>query len=295
MNDFYGLPTKSIANRFVRLEYLAQAGPRLVRMVLDGSQENLFAELPKFVIDTPYGDFYFRGGHRLWHSPEAMPRTYIPDNEGLVVEDLEDGVRLSQPVEAGTGIQKTLEVHLREDRAALAVHHKLSNQGLWPVELSIWAITQFTLGGVVILPQQQGPVDAAGLLNNRTFSLWPYTRWNDARLRLDEPAVLIDTSREGNPLTQPCKIGYYNPHEWIAYWRKGVLFVKRARLVPGGRYPDGGCNSECYCNDKFVELESLSPLTRLEPGQAVEHTEEWELFTSLESAGIPDDIRRLLS
>jgi hypothetical protein len=295
MNDFYGLPTKSIANRFLRLEYLAQAGPRLVRMVLDGSQENLLAELPKFVIDTPYGDFYFHGGHRLWHSPEAMPRTYIPDNEGLVVEDLVGGVRLSQQVEAGTGIQKTLEVHLHEDRAALKVHHKLANQGLWPVELSVWAITQFTLGGVVILPQQQGPLDAAGLLPNRTFGLWPYTRWNDARLHLHEPAVLIDTSQEGNPLTQPCKIGYYNPHEWIAYWRKGVLFVKRARLVPGGQYPDGGCNSECYCNDKFVELESLSPLMRLEPGQAVEHTEEWELFTSLESAGISDDICQLLS
>jgi len=294
MSDFHGLPTKYIENRFLRLEYLAQAGPRLVRLFLAGSHENLFVELPKFVIETPYGDFYFRGGHRLWHSPEAMPRTYIPDNEGLVVEELADGVRLSQPVEAGTGIKKTLEVHLHDSRPALTVHHALTNQGLWPVELSIWAITQFTLGGVVILPQQQGPLDATGLLSNRKLVLWPYTRWHDPRLHLDEPAILIDTRREGIPPTQPCKVGYCNPHEWIAYWRKGVLFVKHAISVPEAQYPDGGCNNECYCNNQFVELESLGPLTRLEPGESVEHTEEWELFNSLDVPVISDEIRRLL-
>jgi hypothetical protein len=294
MNDFYGLPTKSLENRFLRIDYLAQAGPRLVRLFFGGSQENLFAELPKFVIDTAYGDFYFRGGHRLWHSPEAMPRTYIPDNEGLVVEDLADGVRLLQPAEAGTGIQKRLEVHLHADRAALTVQHKLTNQGLWPVELSVWAITQFILGGVVILPQQQGPLDTAGLLANRKLVVWPYTRWSDARLHLDEPAILIDTRQAGSPSTQPVKVGYFNPHGWIAYWYKGLLFVKRARVMEGAQYPDGGCNSECYANDKFVELESLSPLRRLEPGEALEHTEEWELFSSLEEAGIPEEIRSLL-
>ena len=294
MSDFYGLRTKFLENRFLRLEYLAEAGPRLVRLFLAGSQENLFAELPKSVIDTPYGDFYFRGGHRLWHSPEAMPRTYIPDNEGLVVEELADGLRMSQPVEAGTGIQKTLEVRLSADRAALTLHHTLTNQGLWPVELAIWAITQFTLGGTVILPQKQGAVDAAGLLPNRQLVLWPYTRWHDPRLRLEEAAILIDTSRQGTPATQPFKLGYHNPHEWIAYWRKGVLFVKKAALVAGGLYPDGGCNTESYCNNQFVELESLGPLTRLEPGMQVEHTEEWEFFSSLDAPFISDELRSFL-
>ena len=295
MSDFYGLPTNHLENRFLRLEYLAQAGPRLVRLFLAGSHENLFAELPKFVIDTPYGEFYFRGGHRLWHSPEGMPRTYIPDNEGLVVEELADGVRLSQPVEAGTGIQKTLEVHLHDDRPALTLQHTLTNQALWPVELAVWAITQFALGGIVILPQKQGAVDAAGLLPNRQLVLWPYTRWNDPRLRLDEAAILIDTRREASPLTQPFKVGYHNPHEWIAYWRKGVLFVKQAALLTGEQYPDGGCNSECYCNNQFVELESLGALTRLDPGEKVDHSETWELYPSLEAPVISDEIRRLLS
>ena len=295
MNDFYGLPTRSIENRFLRLEYLAQAGPRLVRLMLAGSTENLFAELPKSVVGTPYGDFYFRGGHRLWHSPEALPRTYIPDNEGLVVEEVAGGVRMTQPVEVGTGIQKTLQVTLHDDRPALTVYHKLSNQGLWPVDLAIWAITQFALGGTVILPQKQGAVDAAGLLPNRALVLWPYTRWQDPRVHLDETAILIDTRREGIPATQPFKVGYHNPHEWIAYWRKGLLFVKRAQCVSGAEYPDGGCNSECYCNNQFVELESLGPVTRLEPGQSVEHTEEWELYHSLDAPGMTDEIRKLLS
>lgn len=294
MKDDNRLPKRSIESRFLRIDYLAQAGPRLVGLYLANSDENLFVELPKAVIDTPYGEYYFRGGHRLWHSPESMPRTYIPDNEALVVEELPDGARLIQPVEAGTGIQKVMEFRLDENRAGLTIHHRLTNQGLWAVRLSVWAITQFKLGGVVILPQQQGPLDADGLLPNRELVLWSYTRWSDARLRLDEPAILIDTRREGQPRSQPVKVGYHNPHGWIAYWRKGVLFVKRSEVVPGAKYPDGGCNSECYCNDWFVELESLGPLTRLEPGQTVEHVETWELFASPQAAGFSQEICALL-
>ena len=82
MGDFHGESTRVLENQFVRLEYLVKA-PRIVRFAPAG-KPNMFADLGKSPIPTPYGDFYFRGGHRLWHSPEAMPRTYIPDNDGAV-------------------------------------------------------------------------------------------------------------------------------------------------------------------------------------------------------------------
>ena len=117
--NFYGLPTRSLDNGHVRLEYLAEAGPRIVRLFASGSNENLLAELPDMKMDTAYGPYFIRGGHRLWHAPEAFPRSYLPDNDGLLVEDLADGVRMTQPVEPASGIRKSIEVRLAPGQAWL--------------------------------------------------------------------------------------------------------------------------------------------------------------------------------
>lgn len=44
-----------------------------------------------------------------------------------------------------------------------------------------------------------------------------------------------------------------------------------------------------YCNDQFVELESLAPLGKLNPGEKVIHIENWELFYDLKI--LPDVLR----
>ena len=90
-NDFHGMATRTLANEHVRLEYMAEGGPRVVGLYVAGSQDNLFADVYDDPVPTPYGDFRFFGGHRLWHAPEALPRTYIPDSHGQTVVDLPDG------------------------------------------------------------------------------------------------------------------------------------------------------------------------------------------------------------
>ncbi len=288
-DDFYGLPTGSLDNGFLRLEYLATAGPRLVRMFLLGVEGNLLAEVPGWAWDTPYGQFRPYGGHRLWHAPEAMPRTYIPDNEGLVVQELAGGVRLIGPIEGPTGLRKTIEVCLEAGRPALTLHHRLENAGARPVELAPWAITQLPLGGTAILPQPAGPADEAGLLPNRHLVLWPYSRWSDERLRLGDEAIGV----QARPLEAPFKLGYRNDRGWLAYLRAGVLFVKRFARPEGRPYPDRDCNVEAYCNDRVIELETLAPLGRIEPGQEATHTERWELYG--DPAGAPEEVRDLLA
>jgi hypothetical protein len=289
MSDFHGLPTRSLASQHLRLEYLAEAGPRIVRLFLAGSGENLLAELPDLTAATPYGDFHFRGGHRLWHSPEAAPRSYLPDDAGLQVEELPDGALLTAPVEQASGIRKSVELHLHDDRPAVTLRHRLQNEGVWPVELAPWAITQLPLGGVGILPQQVGPLDGVGLLPNRQLVLWPYSRWSDPRLELAEDYLLL----RGDPLLPPCKVGYLNRLGWVAYLRNGVLFRKRFVPQPALPHADFGCNAEFYVCDTFIEMETIAPLARLEPGQVAEHTETWELTPGV---GVPptlDGVRGL--
>lgn len=272
--DFYGLPTRVLENRHLWLEFLAEAGPRIVRVGLAGSAENLFAETPDISWSTAAGDYFVRGGHRLWHAPEDRRRTSVPDNAGLVVEPVAGGVRLIQPTEALTGITKQMEIHLPAERPAVIVQHVLQNDGIWPVELAPWAITQLPLGGVAILPQMLKPVDVASLLPNRQLVLWPYTHWQDERLQLYDDYILF----QAQPQAAPCKVGYLNRLGWVAYWRAGVLFCKRFAPQVERLHPDSNCNVEVYGDGRCLELETIAPFPRLEPGQAVTHTETWEFY-----------------
>jgi len=78
------------------------------------------------------------------------------------------------------------------------------------------------------------------------------------------------------------KIGFPNPRGWLAYWLDGTLFVKRADFNPQASYYDFGSSSECYCNDRFLELETLTPISTLAPGASVMHTETWELYNEVD-------------
>src|SRR5258706_153496 len=197
MGDFNNEPTRVLENRFISLEYLVSA-PRIVRFALKG-KPNLFADLGKFPTPTPYGDFYFRGGHRLWHFPEAMPRIYIPDNDGAIVNEIENGVRIRQPAEQWTHIAKCIEIRLDTDQPRVLVRHELRNEGAWAVELSPWALTMFRLGGIGIFPQATDKVGTENLLPNRQIALWPYTRLDDAHLILDGvQEIITGLSREGS-------------------------------------------------------------------------------------------------
>ncbi|MGD0879845.1 MAG: hypothetical protein ABSA01_17110 [Anaerolineales bacterium] len=94
MNDFHGLPIGILKNSSLRLEYLKTPGPRIVRLTLPG-RPNLLAELPDAALETSLGTYNFRGGHRLWCAPESLPGTYNPDNDGLKVEEFQQGARLT--------------------------------------------------------------------------------------------------------------------------------------------------------------------------------------------------------
>lgn len=38
---------------------------------------------------------------------------------------------------------------------------------------------------------------------------------------------------------------------------------------------------ESYTNDVFLEMESLSPLIEVKPGDNIEHIEKWELYDNV--------------
>jgi hypothetical protein len=289
VGDFFGLPTRTLRSAELEIEVLESAGPRIVGLRYKDSA-NLLGAVPQISIPTPYGAFRYLGGHRLWHAPEAMPRSYIPDEDGLSITEIPHGLVLEGPVEVATGLQKRIELRLDPERPSIDLRHSLTNHGLWEVELAPWTITMFRLGGTVILPLREAQVNPEGLLPDRRVSLWPYSHLDDPRLRLIDEAILV----EARPEMPLFKVGAYDPQGWIAYWLDGLLFCKSFAAVAGADYPDDGCNAETYCDSDFVELESLGPLARLAPGQSLVHAETWELYESLEQEFMPESVVKLL-
>jgi hypothetical protein len=116
------------------------------------------------------------------------------------------------------------------------------------------------------------------LLPNRNLVLWPYARWSDARLRLHDDFILV----KGESEVPAMKIGYANTSGWVGFFRKNVFFLKRYDPAPLLPHPDFGCSAEVYVNHLFMEVETLSPLHKILPGQSITHAETWEFFAGLE-------------
>ncbi len=263
----------AIENSELELLIPETIGPRVSSLRLRGS-ENLFAELPDTTSMRPDGKAYhFYGGHRLWLTPEDPMFSYGLDDQPVEVTGTRDGILVKKSVEHETGIEKSLLFTLDADRPKVTVTHKLVNLGTASIEYSAWAITQLKTGGVAILPQTLTPTN---LLPNRMLAVWPYTDLASPYLTLGRSFLLLNAN-----MKTPFKIGFPNPRGWLAYWRQGILFVKRADFDPNARYSDFGCSCECYCNDQFIELETLAPVKVFEPGETITHVETWELFADV--------------
>jgi len=293
-----------LANDRIELVVTSEVGPRILRFGAIGGA-NLLHEVAEQSGLKGGAAWRSMGGHRLWHAPEAKPRTYSPDNEPVAFDILQDGVRLVQPVEPSTGIQKELEI--RFDAAGFRVKHRLRNLGPWPVELAPWAITIMAPGGVAILPQEPfaphpdfpaGPAESAApasYLPARSLALWSYTRLNDPRWLFLDRFLLV---RQDPGLAAPLKVGVSNRQGWCGYAVNGELFLKRFPWQEGARYPDEGCNNEVFTNADMLEVESLGPLATLGPQASVEHEESWlhagGFHPSLEDASLAAALEILL-
>ena len=258
------LPFASVENEFLRVDYLTTTGPRIIGLHAKGVEGNLFAETPDSHWPTPHGEYYLRGGHRLWIAPENPFYTHPEDQVTVCTE--KDTVILRSGIDV-TGLEKEISFRLEENRVRLG--HRVTWHGNEPVKLAPWAITQLRLGGMAILPQ----ANSDGLQPNRNIVFWPYSKVNDERLTLHDDLLLIDA----HAAEQAFKIGNNNVHGWIACLIGKALFVKRFSVEDMRDYPDLGCNVEVYVKDVCIELETLGPLAILKPKESVTHTEIWEV------------------
>lgn len=273
-----------LADGVAELDVTLDFGPRIIRYGFAGGQ-NLMLAIPEEL--APGGgetEFRCRGGHRLWVAPELVPGTYFPDNAPVAIERGGNWLAASAPVEAG-GLRKRIHIAMHgEGRLRLA--HRLENQGQWPVEVSIWALTMMAPGGLGLTGFPPRGSHPEQLAPTNPLIMWAFSDFTDERLRLTRQYL---TLRQDPSITIPNKFGLWNQNTWGAYLLNGELFVKRTRAVAGARYPDFGASFEMWVNGGTLELETLSPLRTLMPGEGMEHVEEWSLHRTGALERVSDD------
>jgi hypothetical protein len=267
-----------ISNGDAELYVTVDVGPRIIRYGFPGGP-NMMCEAPDM---AEANGWRIWGGHRMWHSPEQMPRSYEPDNDPVEWKEIPGGIHVAQRTESWARMRKEMDIALDSRGTGVVVTHRMTNEGAWPVECAIWALTVLSPGGVEIVPMS---CRDTGLLSNRVMGLWPYTRMNDPRVAwLDRYVVL----RQDAGQTRKFKFGINNEDGWAAYFNHGQAFVKRFEYDMEALYPDGGMNFETFTCHFMTEMESLSPLVLLENGESVEHEECWELIDGADAPACDD-------
>jgi len=272
-----------LASGPIELIATTDVGPRIIRLAFAGGH-NLFKEFPEHLGKTEGDQWRSYGGHRLWHAPEAIPRTYEPDNSP--VQTRWDGkcLALSQDVEPSTGIRKELRIRFLEDGATIRLEHTLTNTGPWEVTLSPWALSVMAQGGRAIVPHEEFISHTDKLLPARPLVLWHYTDMSDPRWVWGKKYIQLVQDPQAGEECQ--KAGLLNKQGWAAYVLNGAVFVKRFPFLDTLPYPDYGCNTELYTDGAILEVETLGPMTPLAAhGGSVTHVEHWGLF----KAAIPED------
>jgi len=277
-----------ISNGRIEAVVTEEVGPRVIRLAFVG-KTNLFVEMSEELGITGGSEWHIFGGHRLWHAPEVNPRSYYPDNGPVSVEKTKEGARFIQEIEKSTGIQKEIEIKMWENENALTVIHRLTNHNLWPIELAPWALSAMAKGGMAIIPQEPYQSWSDNLLPVRPLVLWGYSEMDDPRFRWGKKYV---TLKQNPQASSPNKAGFGNKQGWGAYLLGEYLFIKIASYREHAVYPDMGSSFELYTDHRFLELESLGPLSLLQPHGTVEHVEYWFLFEGVTAEDSDESIDR---
>ncbi len=181
------------------------------------------------------------------------------DARPVEADAVERGVVLTSPVDPGYGIQVVRRVELDPAQPIMRIATEFRKLSGAPVTVGIWTITQMSEPERVCIQLPEDSKFASGFI--RMLEAEP------ADLKVD--GRLLSLSRHAR---QQVKVG--SDGSSMA-WLGQNCVVRIDTDIRPGEYPDGGCVTEVYTNPdplQYVELETLGPLTIMNPGDRIEQT-----------------------
>lgn len=274
-----------VTNGEAELIVTGDVGPRVIRFGFVGGQ-NLFKEFSEQLGKSGEEKFQLRGGDRVWKAPEDPIATWAPDNVSVEIAVTGNGLIARAPVEPLTHLRKEIEVRMAASGTDVTVIHRITNQSLFPLEYSAWALTMMAPGGVAVSGFPPRGKHPDNLEATNPLVMWAYTNLADKRWAFTKKYLAL---RQDSNNSDAQKLGIFNQHTWGAYVLNGEAFIKQVTADPRASYPDFGCSFETFTNNDFLEMETLSPLKKVAPGETVELAEHWSLHRNVRLTELTDD------
>ncbi len=217
------------------------------------------------------------GGYKVWPAPQTWwPPEPVLDSAESRIEILSpSSLRIIGAPSPEAGLQYIKDVTIYPGSSQVTILQKMINVSNQQLERSIWDVTQVKVPGRVIFSLNPKSVFP------EKIKYWDAEKILSKQLFFKNGLVLVKyDGSEG-------KLGADSPSGWIAYQYQNLTYLKKFQYFPGEKYPDDGCTVEVWANTEppYVEVEVLSPLKTLEPGQSYIFTEDWYLY---ETPGFPE-------
>jgi len=258
-----------VDNGVVELKIPLDYGIRIGHFSFIG-QKNVFFEQPADMTELTTEDGWrIRGGHRLWLAPENLD-TYCPDNDPITYEIRGEQIILCQEKDAMIGVKKSIQISFKED-ASVHLVHRVENCSNETIVRSLWAVSAMAPGGTEYIPlgHREGEMS-----HWHRISWWDHTCLGDERVIYEKERIQIRQL----PIQKPYKIGVGHPDGSVQYINNHAIFEKTYDINMNAVYPDGNVSFETYFCQHMAEIESLSPLYTINPGETAEHQELWTLY-----------------
>ena len=234
------------------------------------------------------------GGYKTWPAPQERwyadadwpPPPYLDFGaySYSIIKAFGDTVEveLVGPVERTTafganyhGLQFKRNIKLFKGTSRVCIEQTMINCGDSTICWSLWDVTQV-----------RGEVSPTGDDNFWVyFPLNPQSRWGKKGFYVmfgEEDSSqwkgMVAPGVGGvRSLHKGGKIGIDSNGNWIAYVdeKEGFLFGKRFEFIAEAEYPDQGSSLEVFVGADYMEVEVLSPLVRLQPGESYTFREDW--------------------
>lgn len=274
-----------MTNGEVELIVTSDIGPRIMRYGFVGGQ-NLLKVYDAQSGQSGESKWQLRGGHRLWVAPEDWVQTYAPDNVPAEIAIDGEVLTATSPIEPSTGLRKQISVRLAGTGTDVEVVHRLQNTLPFAIRIAVWAVTMFPEHCIGITGFPPRRPHAEVLAPSNPLIMWAFTDLRDPRWTFLEKYLVL---RQDPAQKAHTKLGHFNRDTWGACLLNNELFFKRYSATSPGLYPDMGCSFEAFTCSAMLELETLGPITTVEPGQWLEHVENWALYRKIDVQTLTDE------
>ncbi len=265
-----------LANRLVELIYVPQIG-RVMRYGYVGDV-NLIWENPEQLGKTtsfapPPTDWSNYGGDKLWPAPQKVwgwpPDPVMDSGTQKVTITADKKLRIEGQVSPKHHLSFVRTITLEAQGTGVTFDNTLVNHDKKPGQWAVWQVTQVNAPDRLRMP----------LYTKGSFKKGYYVFQGSAPVK-EKMQILTDEIQLTRDSVKSAKIGGDSPLGWLSADKGAIRFEVSTKRIAGKTYPDDGCSLEIYTNPDplpYVELELLSPLTTIKPGQTLSMTTRWSL------------------